>query len=263
MMKSLWTAATGMIAQQTNVDVISNNLSNANTTGYKKQRAMFQDLMYSTIKSGGMEIGGGMSTPSSIQIGSGTRLSGIQKVFTQGDASATSGKQLDVEIEGEGFFQIQRPNGQTAYTRSGNFELDSQGRICTSDGYLLIPTITVPSDATEIAIGTDGTVSAKIPNQTQSQVLGNLQIARFANPAGLNAAGHSLYEETTASSAPVVSTPGQDGSGTILQGYLELSNVEVVEEMINLISGQRAYEMNAKAITTSDEMLSTANRLKA
>ena len=261
-MRALWTAATGMMAQQTNVDVISNNLANVNTTGFKKSRANFQDLLYSTLKTPGVQMGGGMELPVGIQIGSGVRTESVSKVFTQGDFASTENP-YDLVIEGDGFFQVMQPNGETGYTRGGSFKVDSQGRLCTGEGYTMTPAITIPQDATEVSVGADGTVSASYPNQAAATVVGNITIAKFSNPSGLLAAGHGIYKESSASGAPQVGAPGENGSGTIMQGFLEMSNVKVVEEMINMITGQRAYEINAKAVTTSDEMLSTANRLKA
>ena len=261
MMRSMWTAATGMMAQQLNVDVISNNLANVNTTGFKKSRCDFQDLLYTTIKSAGTDIGGGMEVPTGIQVGNGTKPLSTQRIFTQGDLINTENP-YDLVIEGDGFFQVLNPDGETVYTRNGGLKIDSEGRMCTGDGYLLQPEITIPTTATEVSIGVDGTVSVIESGVAEPTEVGNIELAMFPNPAGLMSKGHSLYEETGASGSATTSTPGEDGSGTILQGFLEMSNVKVVEEMINLITGQRAYEINAKAITTADDMLQVVNRLK-
>ncbi len=261
MMRALWTAGSGMSAQQANVDVISNNLANVNTTGFKKSRIDFQDLMYQTIKQAGSATGPDTQLPSGIQMGHGVRQVATQKIYTQGNFQQT-GNTLDVAIEGDGFFQITMADGTIAYTRDGSFKKDSQGRIVNSDGYPLEPQITIPEAATEIMISADGRVTATIPGQTQSEELGQLQIARFINPAGLNNLGRNLLAETAASGSPVVANPGTDGAGTLQQRYVEMSNVQVVEEMVNMIVAQRAYEINSKAVTTADDMLSQAANLK-
>lgn len=261
MIRSLWSAASGMSAQQTNLDVISNNLANVNTTGYKKSRAEFQDLMYQTIKSAGTMNSTNNQTPVGIQIGLGTKVSAIGKIFTQGSFIHTN-NQLDVAIEGDGFFQILMPDGDIAYTRDGSFKLDSDGRIVTKDGYPLIPEITVPADAERIDILPDGTVTAKLPNNAIPQEIGKITLVRFINPAGLEAIGKNLFLETNASGAPIEGNPGIDGFGTLAQGFLEASNVNVVEEMVNMITAHRAYDFNSKAIQTSDAMLQTAVNLK-
>lgn len=262
MMRALWTASTGMMAQQMNVDVISNNLANVNTTGFKKSRCDFQDLLYSTIKSAGTEIGGGQEVPTGIQIGNGSKPISTQRIFTQGDLINTENP-YDLVIEGDGFFQILLPDGETGYTKNGGMRIDSEGRMCTGDGYILQPEITIPSTATEVSVGLDGTVSIVEEGVAEPQIVGNIELATFPNPAGLSSEGHSVYKETGASGSPVTGTPGEDGLGGLLQGFLEMSNVKVVEEMINLITGQRAYEINAKAITTADDMLQVVNRLKS
>jgi flagellar basal-body rod protein FlgG len=261
MMRALWTAGTGMMAQQANIDVISNNLANVSTTGFKKSRADFQDLMYQTIQQAGSTTGPDSQLPTGIQIGHGARLVATQKMFTEGTFQQT-GNPLDWAIEGDGFFQITMPDGTIGYTRDGSFKKDSQGRVVTSEGYPIEPVMTIPETATGVSISSDGRVTATIPGQTQPQDLGQLQVARFVNPAGLDSIGRNLFRETSASGAPTAGNPGIDGAGTIVGQYLEMSNVQVVEEMVNMIVAQRAYEINSKAITTTDEMLSTASNLK-
>ena len=261
MMRALWTAGTGMAAQQSNLDVISNNLANVNTTGFKKARADFEDLMYQTIRQAGSATGPDTQLPTGIQVGHGVREVATQKMYTQGSFQNT-GNSLDMAIEGDGLFQITLPDGTIAYTRDGSFKKDSEGRIVNSEGYPLEPQITIPTNATEVSVSADGRVTAKIPNQTETEDLGQLQLARFVNPAGLESIGRNLLTETAASGTPVVSNPGDDGAGTIADQYLESSNVQVVDEMVNMIIAQRAYEMNAKAITTADNMLGQAANLK-
>jgi flagellar basal-body rod protein FlgG len=261
MMRALWTAGSGMVAQQSNIDVISNNLANVNTTGFKKSRSDFQDLMYQTIRQAGATTGPDNRLPSGVQIGHGVRQVATQKIYTQGSFQET-GNSLDMAIEGDGFFQVTMPDGTISYTRDGSFKKDEQGRIVTSEGYPLEPQITIPENATDISISSTGIVSATIPDQTETQEIGQLQLARFVNSAGLENIGRNLLRETAASGAPVVTDPGTDGSGTLVQKYLEMSNVQVVEEMVNMIVAQRAYEVNSKAITTADEMLQQANNLK-
>jgi flagellar basal-body rod protein FlgG len=261
MMRALWTAASGMIAQQSNVDTVANNLANVSTTGFKKSRSDFQDLMYQTIRQAGSSTGPDSQLPTGTQIGLGVRQVATQKMYTQGTFQET-GNSLDMAIEGDGFFQITMPDGTLAYTRDGSFKKDSQGRVVTSEGYPLEPQITIPADATDVSISSDGIVSVTVPNQTATQEIGQLQIARFVNPAGLNSMGRNLLTETAASGAPVASNPGTDGAGTLQQKYIEMSNVQVVDEMVNMIVAQRAYEINSKAITTADSMLDTAANLK-
>ena len=261
MMRSLWTAASGMVAQQANIDVVSNNLANVNTTGFKKSRTDFQDLMYQNMRQAGATTGADNQVPTGIQVGLGVRQVATQKIYTEGSFQST-GNELDLAIEGDGFFQISMPDGTINYTRDGSFKRDSTGRIVTSDGYPLEPAITIPTEATKIAISSEGVVTATVPGQTNPQELGQLQIARFVNPSGMDSLGRNLLKETAASGAAVVTNPGTDGAGTIVQSYVEMSNVQVVEEMVNMIVAQRAYEMNSKAITTSDAMLETAANLK-
>lgn len=261
MIRSLWTAASGMQAQTSNIDVISNNLANVNTAGFKRSRADFQDLLYETIRLPGTDTAGGSQVPTGIQIGHGTRTVATQKIFIQGDFEHTQ-NELDMAIEGQGFFQITQANGDIAYTRAGNFKIDSEGRIVSPDGFLLEPEITIPTDALAVSISTDGVVSVLQPGQSQPTQVGSLELARFVNPAGLQNIGRNLYTQTGASGDPTTGTPGEDGFGTIAQGYLEMSNVSVVDEMVNMITAQRAYEINSKAIQAADEMLQTANGLK-
>jgi len=250
-----------MAAQQANIDTISNNLANVSTTGFKKMRSDFADLMYQTMRQPGMTTGPDSELPTGVQMGHGVRQVATQRVFLQGNLQS-SGNSLDMAIQGEGFFQITMPDGTIGYTRDGAFKKDSQGRIVNSDGYPMEPQITIPQNATEVSVSADGIVTATIPGQTTPQEIGQIQVARFVNPAGLTSEGGNIFRETSASGTPIVTNPGTDGSGTVLQKYLEYSNVQVVEEMVNMIIAQRAYEMNSKAITTSDDMLSIAAGLK-
>jgi len=261
MMRSLWTAATGMAAQSLNVDVISNNISNVNTTGFKRGRANFQDLMYQQIKSPGSEASSaGTQVPTGIQIGLGVKAASVDSIFSEGSFQQTDNP-LDLTIQGRGFFQIQLPSGDTAYTRAGKFSIDSQGQIVTQNGDPVQPGITIPSDAQSIHISQDGTVSVIQPAGTQT-VVGQIQIADFINPAGLTHLGSNLFQTSNASGEAVIGNPSENGLGSVGQGMLEMSNVSMVEEMVNLIAGQRAYEMNSKAIKAADEMLQTANNVR-
>jgi flagellar basal-body rod protein FlgG len=260
MITSLYTAATGMEAQKLNIDVISNNLANVNTTGYKRSRADFQDLMYQTITDAGTVSSDGTTLPTGIQVGLGVKTIAVQKIFQQGDFSNT-GNPLDVVIEGDGFFQISKPDGEIGYTRGGAFKLDADGRMVTSDGYPLDPAVTIPTNATSITIGTDGQVSIMQSGSSAPTVVGQITLARFSNPAGLKAIGKTMFVETDSSGDPTTGTPGNDGMGTITQGFLEMSNVNIVEEMVNMIVSQRAYEINSKAVTASDEMLQTVSNM--
>lgn len=261
MIRALYTAATGMNAQETNIDVISNNLANVNTVGFKKGRADFQDLMYQYAVEPGAPTSQTTTNPSGIQVGLGVKTASVQKVFTQGDLTST-GNRLDVAIEGDGFFQIQRPDGTLAYTRSGAFQLDQNGQIVTSDGYIVAPAITIPQDALGITIAQDGTVSVKQPNNANPTQVGQLTAVRFPNNGGLRAMGQNLYEETQASGTPVNGIFSQNGFGRLNQGFLESSNVSVVEQVVNMITAQRAYEASSKGITTADEMLNQVINLK-
>lgn len=260
MMRSLYTAATGMNAQDLNISVISNNLSNVNTTGFKKHRAEFQDLLYQTIREAGTPVAEGRNVPVAVQTGHGVRPVATQAIFSQGDYRQTDNP-LDIMIEGDGFFQIQKPDGTIAYTRDGAFKIDGTGTIVNSDGFFLEPQITVPEGTERVQIGIDGTVTAVIGEEIQE--IGQITTATFINPAGLKNVGRNLYQETVASGPPVgPGVPGLEGRGTIQQGYLEMSNVSVADEMIQMIIAQRAYEASSKAIQTSDSMLGIATGLK-
>ena len=259
MMRSLWTAATGMVAMQTQIDVMSNNLANVNTTGFKKDRAEFEDLMYQTLRIAGTMTEGGNRLPTGIQIGMGVRPVTVHKFFTQGDFQNT-GNSLDMAIEGQGFFLVD-VNGEDAYTRSGSFKLNSDGVVVTANGYPLQPEFTVPTDAVNVVVTETGHISA-LDDNGQELAAADIELYNFVNPAGLNALGRNLYLETEGSGAPIVGTPGDDNFGTLAQGFLEGSNVELVDEMVGLIVGQRAYEVNSKAVTTSDSMLQTAINVK-
>jgi len=261
MLRSLFIAATGMEAQKLNIDVISNNLANVNTTGFKKSRADFQDLMYQTIRAPGATSAEGVQIPSGIQVGLGVKPVAVQKIFLQGDFVST-GNNLDLVIEGDGFFQIQRPDGTTAYSRSGAFKLDSEGRIVNSDGYPLEPSISIPANTTSITIGSDGKLTVQQAGTTTPTEVGQIELAKFLNPGGLSAIGKNLYQSTASSGEPTTGNPSLEGMGTLNQGFLEMSNVNVVEEMVNMIVSQRAYEMNSKAVQASDEMLQVANNLR-
>lgn len=253
--RALWVAKTGLDAQQTRMAVISNNLANVNTTGFKSGRAIFEDLMYQNIRQVGAQSTQNTQLPTGLQLGTGVKTVGTEKLHTQGNVQP-SGNALDVAINGRGFLQVTMPNGDLNYTRDGSLKLDSTGQLVTSDGLTLNPAITVPADALSVTIGTDGTVSALIPNTATPTVLGQIQTANFINPTGLEAVGSNLYRESGASGAPLIGTPGQAEFGTLNQGSLETSNVNVVEELVNMIETQRAYEMNSKAISTTDQMLS-------
>ena len=261
MIRSLWTSATGMQAQELNIDVISNNLANVNTSGFKKSRAEFQDLLYESMRPAGAASSADTTVPTGIQLGHGTRPSAVQKMFSQGNFQNTQ-NELDWAIEGDGFFQIELPNGDTGYSRSGEFKLDADGRIVNPDGFLLIPELTVPTDTISIAVGLDGTVSVVQAGDATAVEIGNVQLARFVNPAGLRSVGKNLYSPTNASGNEITGTPGEKGFGTLAQGFLEMSNVSVVDEMVNMITAQRAYETNSKVITTADDMLQIANNIK-
>jgi flagellar basal-body rod protein FlgG len=261
MLRSLNVAATGMVAQETQLDTISNNLANANTVGFKSQHAEFEDLLYQNVRTAGPTDGGNMA-PTSTQVGTGSRVVSIARSWAQG-AMQQTGNPLDLAIEGNGFFAVTQLNGEPAYTRAGTLKLDSQGRITTSDGLPVQPQITVPVDAISLTIGSDGTVTATQPNQKAPTTLGQLQITTFPNPDGFNDLGHNLFEATAASGQPVTGVPGIDGRGTILQGATEASNVEVVNEMVNLISAQRGYEMNSKVVAAADEMLRDATQMQS
>jgi flagellar basal-body rod protein FlgG len=261
MIRALYSAASGMTAQQMNVDNIANNLANANTTGYKMRRAQFQDLIYQTVVQPGSASGQQTLVPTGLQVGLGTRSSSNEILFTQGSFSQT-GNPLDMVVQGKGFFQIRRPSGDLAYTRSGAFQMDKDGNLVTQDGNPLEPQITIPSAAQQISIAQDGTVSYTLNSQTGAQQAGQIQLANFVNPAGLNSIGGNLYTPTDASGDATVGIPGgAEGLGTLLQGYTEQSNVSVVEEFINLIVAQRGYEANSKVVKAADEMYQQANQI--
>ncbi|MEI2383872.1 flagellar basal-body rod protein FlgG [Breoghania sp. JC706] len=259
-MRALHIAATGMKAQELNVEVISNNLANMRTTGYKRQRAEFQDLLYQNLRRVGSDTStAGTLVPTGVQLGSGVRTAATSRIMSQGTPELTE-KETDIAIKGEGFFQIDLPDGTTAYTRDGSFELDSTGQLVTVDGYTVQPGITIPDTALDITINTEGTVQGTV-NGTNT-TFGQLQLARFTNKGGLQAIGDNLFLETEASGAPIVSTPGDGSTGTLLQNYLEAANVEAVTEISDLISAQRAYEMNSKVIQAADEMMQTSSQLR-
>ena len=254
MLPALWVAKTGLAAQDTNLTTISNNLANVSTTGFKRDRAEFQDLLYQIKRQPGAQSTQDSELPSGLQVGTGVRIVGTQKNFAAGSLQTTE-QPLDLAINGRGFFQIMQPDGTTSYTRDGTFHLDSNGQIVTANGFALEPAIVVPADAQTFTVGQDGTVSVTIAGNPAAQVIGNLQTADFINPAGLQPMGENLFLETAASGDPQAGTPGEDGVGTLVQGSLESSNVNVVEELVNMIETQRAYEMNSKAISTTDQML--------
>ncbi|HEX9455319.1 MAG TPA: flagellar basal-body rod protein FlgG [Candidatus Binatia bacterium] len=260
MMRALWTAATGMQAQQLTLDVVANNLANVQTAGFKRSRVDFQDLVYETLQAPGAQSAQGQEIPSGFQVGHGSRAVATQRLFIKGDLQQT-GNSLDLAIEGDGFFQVTLPSGETGYTRAGTFKKNSQGQMVTSDGFLIQPQITVPQNATNIIVGVDGLVSVTIAGQSQPQQLGTLELARFINPAGLLSQGRNIFLPTQASGDAITGTAGREGLGTLIQGFVEGSNVNVVEEMVGLITSQRAYEINSKAIRTADEMMQTANNL--
>jgi flagellar basal-body rod protein FlgG len=259
MFRSLHVAATGMVAQETNLDSIANNLANANTVGYKRQEAQFEDLFYQTVRTPGAGNTGGGTNPSGLQVGAGARVVATARFFSQGPITQT-GNNLDLAIEGAGFFQVQRPGGDAAFTRAGTLRADAQGRLVTTDGMLIEPALTLPTDATSVTIAADGTISATVAGSAAPTNVGQLQIATFANADGLLALGHNLFQGTPASGDARLGAPGTEGRGSIQQGALEGSNVEVVNEMIAMIRAQRAYEINSKVIQAADEMLRNATQ---
>ncbi|PIE54699.1 MAG: flagellar basal-body rod protein FlgG [Dethiosulfovibrio peptidovorans] len=261
MIRSLWSGATGMIAQQTNLDVTSNNLANVNTVGFKKVRANFADLLYQINREPGAPVEGGTTVPTGIQVGLGTRVTGTTRMPTPGNYQITDNP-LDVAIEGNAYFQVVMPNGEIAYTANGEWNKDGDGQIVNVDGYLLEPAIVIPDDATEITISSTGQVYIKQPGDDTNQEVGQIQLVRFVNPAGLRAIGRNLFVPSGSSGEPQVGNPGEDDFPTLQQGILERSNVQVVEEMVNLIVAQRAYEANSKTIQTADRLLELANNLK-
>jgi len=260
MLRALYTAASGMEAQQLNIDTIAHNLANINTSGFKTRKAEFQDLLYQNVRQAGTANTSTTELPVGLQVGLGTKPVASTIIFSQGDFAATNNS-LDMVIQGQGFFPIRQSNGQLAYTRNGNFHLNSDGNIVTSEGDLIDPSVTIPPDQTSISIGSDGTVSVTLPGQSEPQQVGQIQLSYFQNPSGLQNMGSSLFTPTQASGEAVTGTPGEDGLGSILSGYVEQSNVSVVEEMVNMIVSQRAYEANSKVIRTADEMFTQANNV--
>ena len=254
MFSSLWVAKTGLDAQQTRMDVISNNLANANTTGYKSARASFQDLVYQNLRQPGGQTTEQTQAPAGLMLGTGVRVVGNEKLFTQGNIEQT-GNSLDVAIQGRGFLQVTMPDGSIAYTRDGSLHMDQNGQIVTANGYAVDPAVSIPANAQSITIGSDGTISVSVPGQAATQQIGTVQLADFINPAGLQPNGDNLYLETASSGSPQIGQPGLNGLGTLAQGALESSNVNVVEQMVNMIETQRTYEMNSKAVSAADSML--------
>jgi flagellar basal-body rod protein FlgG len=260
MMRSLWISKTGMEAQQTQLDVVSHNLANVGTNGYKRAHAVFEDLMYQTLRQSGANSSEQTQLPTGLQVGLGVRTVATSRQFSQGNLQQSSNA-MDLAVKGNGFFQIQMPDGTTAYTRDGSFQVSSTGQMVTNNGYTLQPGITIPANAQSVTVGADGTVSAALPGQTDPQVLGQLQLAAFINPAGLEPRGQNLFTETAASGTASPAAPGSNGLGEIAQGFVETSNVNVVEELVAMIQTQRAYELNSKAIQTSDQMLQRLSQL--
>lgn len=261
MMRSLWISKTGLDGQQTGMDVISNNLANVQTNGYKRQRGVFQDLMYQTLRQPGAQVGDANQLPSGLQLGTGVRVAATERIFTQGNLNNT-GNELDVAINGRGFLQVELPDGTQAYTRDGTLQVDQNGQLTTAGGYVIQPPINIPDNALSLTVGKDGTVSVTQPGAAGVSVqVGQLQLATFINPVGLQSIGENLYLETDSSGPANLLAPGQDGAGELLQQYVETSNVNVAEELVNMITTQRAYEMNSKAVQTSDEMLARLTQL--
>ncbi len=261
MNSSLRTSASGMMAQQRMIDVIANNLANVNTTGFKRSRVSFEDVLYETVREARVADAQSKETLAPVQIGKGVRIAAVLRLNTQGSPEATQ-RPLDLSVEGDGLFQVQRPDGTVGYTRDGNLTLDASGALVTTGGYAVLPGISVPQDASNIAVSPNGTVTAVLPGATSPSEVGRIELARFLNPSGLLAIGENQYTATDASGEPTLGMPGEDGFGRVLQGTLESSNVEMVQEMTDMIAAQRAYEINAKAIQTSEEMLANANNRK-
>ncbi|MBX3447710.1 MAG: flagellar basal-body rod protein FlgG [Parvibaculaceae bacterium] len=261
-MQSLSIAATGMMAQQLNVEVISNNIANMSTSGFKRQRAEFQDLLYQNLRRVGTNSSdAGTIVPAGVQVGLGVKTASVNRIMTQGNLDNTENK-LDMAIQGRGYFRVELPSGEDAYTRAGSFQISPDGQLVTADGYTLAPGINIPPEAIDVTISRDGQVQVTLQGETASQVVGQIELATFANHAGLDPLGSNLFVETTASGAPTIGIPANDGVGSILQGFLETSNVNAVTEITTLITAQRAYEMNAKVITASDEMMSVTTNIK-
>ncbi|MEW5701249.1 MAG: flagellar basal-body rod protein FlgG [Candidatus Zixiibacteriota bacterium] len=261
MIKALRTAASGMIAQQMNIDTIANNMANINTTGFKKSKVEFQDVLYERVRRAGTNVSALNVVPVNLEVGYGSRPVASTREFSGGDMNPTDNP-LDVAIQGQGFFQISMPDGTIAYTRDGSFKLSGDGRLVTADGFFLNPELTLPQDTQGVAIGIDGRLQVSLPGQTEPQEVGQIELAKFLNPSGLEAIGHNLYRATVSSGDAILGNPSQNGFGELAQGYLEMSNVQIVDEMVNMIVAQRAYETNAKAIQTADEMAAVANELK-
>lgn len=260
MIRSLWISKTGLDAQQTQMDVIANNLANVSTTGFKRSRAVFEDLLYQNIRQPGAQSSQQTQIPSGLQIGTGVRPIAAERIHTQGNVQQT-GNKLDVAIQGSGFFQVLMPDGTTAYTRDGSFQSDSQGQLVTSSGFVVQPAMTIPANATSVTIGVDGVVTITQAGVAAPVQIGSMQLATFINPAGLQSQGQNLYLETASSGTASTNVPGTNGTGTLSQGYVETSNVNVVEELVNMIQTQRAYEINSKAITASDQMLQKLSQI--
>jgi flagellar basal-body rod protein FlgG len=260
MIRSLWIARTGLDAQQTQLDVIANNLANVSTNGFKRGRAVFEDLLYQTLRQPGAQSSQQTQIPTGLQLGTGARTASTARIFTQGNLQKTDGS-LDIAIQGEGFFQILLPDGTTAYTRDGSFQKDNQGQIVTTDGYPLQPAITIPATALTVSVGTDGVVTVTQAGTAASTQIGSIQLANFINPSGLQSTGQNLYLETASSGTPTPNAPGSNGVGTVNQGYVETSNVNVAEELVTMIQTQRAYELNSKVVSTSDAMLGRLTQL--
>ncbi|ADL55078.1 flagellar basal-body rod protein FlgG [Gallionella capsiferriformans] len=260
MIRSLWISKTGLDAQQTQMDTIANNLANVSTNGFKRSRAVFEDLLYQTIRQPGAQSSQQTQIPSGLQIGTGVRPVAAERIHTQGNLQQT-GNQLDVAINGSGFFQVLMPDGSTGYTRDGSFQRDAQGQMVTASGFPVQPAISLPANAITVTIGRDGVVSVTQPGVAAPVQVGSMQVTTFINPAGLMAQGENLYQETASSGTPSTNVPGTNGSGLLSQNYVETSNVNVVEEMVNMIQTQRAYEINSKSITTSDQMLQKLSQM--
>ncbi|MFQ5718809.1 MAG: flagellar basal-body rod protein FlgG [Acidobacteriota bacterium] len=260
MQRALWTAASGMASQQLNVDTIANNLANVNTTGFKRSRAEFRDLLYQTVTAPGTSSSTTTVSPAGIQLGHGVRPAAVKKLFSQGEFKKTDNP-LDLIVQGDGFFQVIQPDGTTAYTRDGALTSDRDGNLVNSEGFLLDPPITLPPDTLSITVGADGTVSVVQPGQTTATQVGNIELANFVNPSGLIALGGNLFQPSEASGDPITGTPGQDGLGSLAEGFLEISNVSIVNELVELIAAQRAYELNSRSVRAADEMLQQINQL--
>ncbi len=260
MIRSLWIARTGLDAQQTQLDVIANNLANVSTNGYKRGRAVFEDLLYQTLRQPGAQSSQQTQIPTGLQLGTGAKPVAVARIFTQGNVQKTDNS-LDIAVQGNGFFQVLLPDGTTAYTRDGSFQKDNQGQIVTADGFPLQPNITIPANALSLSVGQDGTVTVTQPASAAATQIGTIQLATFINPGGLQSIGQNLFLETAASGTPTPNTPGTNGAGIVSQGYVETSNVNVAEELVTMIQTQRAYELNSKVVSTSDQMLGRLTQL--